>query len=299
MPSWFKIQAILLKIQIIFAENKSFKMLRISAIILFLSFTLVRVEAQTPRDSIITVPGVDSFANPIDTTFNNDEDENTTPEKISKEQTAYESAEIKQHNFDKDKWHNLTKDLDYSIEKKKIEEKKQSTSWLGPDQIKVLIELFKAIFWILAIGLVLFLVYKIVDNGGIFFRKSRKVNMLDDATTIHIDEEDIQNNDFDALINRALSQKNYILAVRLYYMAILKELDATRKIKWEKEKTNSRYITEMQSHPLSEAFNRCTRLFDTYFYGQRVLDENVFSNIQPEFKTLLEQCKPIEPELAK
>ena len=61
----------------------------------------------------------------------------------------------------------------------------------------------------------------------------------------------------------------------------------------------TQWIAEMQTHPMYEAFNRCTRLFDTYFYGQRLLDESSFIRIQSEFKTLLEQSKPIERELIK
>ncbi len=266
------------------------EILKILLSLLFSLLTTFHIKAQAALDTVVTL-------STADTTFvklpDGDEDEKTfIPPPPTKKQTEYENTDIKQHNFDKNKWHDLTKDLDYSVETDKTrKEKKNSGSWLTGDQIKVLLELFVAFFWISVAAFILFLIYQIANNGNVFFRRSKKITNSSDASTIHIDEEDIQNNDFDALIRRATAQKNYVLAVRLYYMAILKELDAKGDIKWEKEKTNSRYLSEMKKHDLLVPFKNCTHLFDTYFYGQRALDETVFTGIQSEFQNLLEKTK--------
>ena len=251
--------------------------------------TVVCMNAQTATDTVVTIPTTDTTV----VKLAGDEDEKTfIPPPPTKGQTEYENKDIKQHNFDKNKWHDLTKDLDYSVETDKTKkEKKDSGAMFSPAQIQMLVQFFKAIFWILAAALVIFLFYQIANNGNVFFRRSKKITNISDASTIHIDEEDIQNNDFDALIRRATAQKNYVLAVRLYYLAILKELDAKGDIKWEKEKTNSRYLSEMKKHDLLVPFKNCTHLFDTYFYGQRALDETVFTGIQSEFQNLLEKTK--------
>lgn len=257
-------------------------------LLLFLGILILtfRLNAQSVIDTASMVVS-DSLTVAPATIKDDDDEKPFMPPPPSKEQIDYENTTIKQRNFDKNKWHDLTKDLDYSIEEQKKKDKKKDTgSWLTNEQLQVFVQLFKAIFWILAGALVLFLIYQIANNGSIFFRRARKITLNNDASTIHIDEEDIQNNDFDALIGRALAQKNYVMAVRLYYMAILKELDTKGNIKWEKEKTNGRYLTEMKTHDLVLPFKNCTNLFDTFFYGQRVLDEPAFAKIQPEFQSL-------------
>ena len=219
------------------------------------------------------------------------------PSKPTKEQIEYENSIIKTHAFDENNRRALTKDLDYSVEteeNKKKENKKYNTSWLTSEKAHALLELFKVLFWIIAAGLIAFFVYQMTKSGRFIFKRSRKIADINDATTIHIDEEDIQNNDFDALIRRASSQKNYVLAVRLYYMAILKELDLKGDIKWQKEKTNSRYLYEMRANTLLLSFKNCTGLFDTYFYGQRLLDGNVFTSVQTEFESLLKSVTVIK-----
>jgi hypothetical protein len=262
-------------------------MIRFPSFFLLLFIHLVPLAAQTDT-ARFSLPAIDT-AESVDTATATD-NYIETPTKPTKEQIEYENSDIKPHAFDENNRRALTKDLDYSVEteeNKNKENKKNNTSWLTPEQAHALMELFKVLFWLIAAGLILFFVYQIAKSGRIIFSRSRKIAGNNDAAAIHIDEEDIQNNDFDALIRRATTQKNYVLAVRLYYMAILKELDLKGDIKWQKEKTNSRYLYEMKAHPLLMPFNNCTNLFDTYFYGQRLLDENVFTGVQTEFESLL------------
>ena len=271
-------------------------MIRISAFFLFFFILLAISEAQTDT-TVLTLPATDTSALSDTASLQDNNHFIIPPPKPTKEQIEYENSDIKPHAFDENNRRALTKDLDYSVDtqqKIKKENKKDTSSWLTPQQTHALLELFKVLFWFIAAGLILFFGYQIANSGRIIFRRSRKITDLNDATAIHIDEEDIQNNDFDVLIRRSIAQKNYVLAVRLYYMAILKELDLKGDIKWQKEKTNSRYLYEMKTHQLVTPFKRCTDLFDTYFYGQRILDENVFTNVQTELESLLKSITVIK-----
>ena len=266
-------------------------MIRFSPFFLLLFINLVPLAAQTDT-ARFSSPAIDTAESADTATATDNYIE--TPAKPTKEQIEYENSDIKPHAFDDNNRRALTKDLDYSIEIEQKKNKENNTAWFTPQQTRSLVELFKVLFWLVAAGLILFFVYQIAKNGRIIFSRSRKIAGNSDAAAIHIDEEDIQNNDFDALIRRATTQKNYVLAVRLYYMAILKELDLKGDIKWQKEKTNSRYLYEMKAHPLLTPFNNCTNLFDTYFYGQRLLDENVFTGVQTEFESLLKSVTVIK-----
>ena len=47
-------------------------------------------------------------------------------------------------------------------------------------------------------------------------------------------EEHIYESDLDRFIREATEQGNYALAIRLYYLAIIKELSLNRTILWKK-----------------------------------------------------------------
>ena len=53
-------------------------------------------------------------------------------------------------------------------------------------------------------------------------------------------EENIHESDLDKFIKQAESEEKYNLAIRLYYLAIIKELSLGKLIKWKRNKTNRR-----------------------------------------------------------
>ena len=97
----------------------------------------------------------------------------------------------------------------------------------------------------------------------------------------------------EGFIRQALAEKNYALAVRLYYLAILKELSLTNQIKWKKDKTNREYLREMSGKKLASPFRETTLIFERVWYGNEELTGEVFGTLEPKFKSILQEMTAI------
>ena len=97
--------------------------------------------------------------------------------------------------------------------------------------------------------------------------------------------ENIHAIDFADSIAEAIAQKNYRLAVRLYYLKALKELSDREMIDWRINKTNRSFVYELNSPTLRPDFERITLQFEYAWYGDFPVDETQFINIKNQFLT--------------
>ena len=97
--------------------------------------------------------------------------------------------------------------------------------------------------------------------------------------------ENIHVIDFTESIAEAITQKNYRLAVRLYYLKALKELTDREMIDWRINKTNRSYVYELNSPTLRPDFEQITRQFEYAWYGDFPVDEAQFLSIKNQFLT--------------
>ncbi len=95
--------------------------------------------------------------------------------------------------------------------------------------------------------------------------------------------ENIHAIDFTEAITQAITQKNYRLAIRLYYLKTLKELTDHEMIDWQINKTNRSYVYELNSPTLRPDFERITRQFEYAWYGDFPVDEPQFIHIKNQF----------------
>lgn len=202
--------------------------------------------------------------------------------------SQYYKQDIPTKNFDEEKWKNATNGLDYSVEP----EKPKSRINFPELNLNPAFLVFIKWFFIIAGVLVLaFIVLKFVNEGNIFSRQSRNIYPPSVSIDLEKIEDDLQNAEFNSLIQKAINQKQYALAIRLYYLATIKELNMVGAIKWKKDKTNSTYVREMRQHTLFEPFRHITGIFEQIWYGDRPLEEADFYSIQPVFKDVLAQSK--------
>jgi len=89
-----------------------------------------------------------------------------------------------------------------------------------------------------------------------------------------------------------IGDKNYPLAVRLYFLETIKALDANEHIKWKKDKTNLTYLYEIKNSNIADNFKKATRIFERVWYGEEPLGEQAFSSIQNHFKSLIKSTNP-------
>ncbi len=88
-------------------------------------------------------------------------------------------------------------------------------------------------------------------------------------------------------LEAAIKNKNYREAVRIYFIAVIKEMKDRSWIRWEKKKTNYHYINEITGRQQQPDFITATRAFEIVWYGNRSLAENEYNQIEPLFKKLL------------
>ncbi len=100
------------------------------------------------------------------------------------------------------------------------------------------------------------------------------------------EEQIIKNEDINALINEAVSQKNYRLAVRYYYLLSLKNLSERHIIEWQPQKTNEDYTQELSQSNYQLDFENITRIYDYVWYGEFNVDAFKFENLKLPFEAL-------------
>jgi hypothetical protein len=259
--------------------------------ILFFLFTLQNTEGYAQdvdttigAESITPIEGADtSYNEPLE-----EEIEKPYTNPFDNSLKKYYSEDVKQQEFDKDAYQKATAGLDYSVEKKE-EKKKKKQQTSSPDfQISPVWAWFFQWFFILgAVLLVGYLVYKFVDGGNVFTRGSRRIK----ADSVELDlekiEENLQEIELDPHIKKAIAQKQFALATRLYYLAIIKELSAKNIIVWKKDKTNRAYLGEMRDHVYFKNVKTMTGIYERVWYGDTPIDEPTFMTIQPAFQDLL------------
>jgi len=210
----------------------------------------------------------------------------------------YDTSEIELRKFDTDnleKYKN-DKDFNYEVAKRKVTLLERIWDWIQRVLLKILSWLFgvgkavgilamivKVLPYLIA-GIVLYLLLKFflkVDINTLISGKTSKaiVNLSDE-------EELIKNEDLSLLINKAIEQKNYRLAIRYYYLLILQRLSKHDLIDWQQQKTNEDYIKEIKLSSLKNKFASSTYLYDFVWYGNFDINESEFAKAEVKFNEL-------------
>lgn len=106
------------------------------------------------------------------------------------------------------------------------------------------------------------------------------------GVTLSEEEKIIQREDISELIKKALKAKNYRLAVRYYYLLILKKMRENELIDYQFQKTNEEYLVEIKAATLNEQFKSITRIYDFIWYGDFPVTETDFKKVESEFQQI-------------
>lgn len=172
---------------------------------------------------------------------------------------------------------------DYKNEKPQIDENNNDNSFtinLGP---------FSWLFYLALILTVLYLAYILLNEGGTGLFSSRQSQKLEQS--LDITAKNIENADVKALINKAENDNNYRLAIRYYYLLVLKTLSLKSFIKFEDDKTNTEYLNEINSKPISKNFAYTSYLYNYIWYGEFSLNLEQYHKAKSKFVILLSQVK--------
>ncbi|MCP3931319.1 MAG: DUF4129 domain-containing protein [Bacteroidetes bacterium] len=216
-------------------------------------------------------------------------------------QEEYYRTDIRTQKFEKDKWEKATEGINYSGEV--VSKKKQKEVELDEDgrpsgrdqtqpslQFGSISKFWLTFFKVLAIVLLIFILALILKS--ILGENTPKNKKISKQSNVEINIENIEENleeaDVVSFLDKAIAEKKFGMAIRLYYLSIIKELSSRNVIRWEKEKTNRDYWIEVKNKPFSKAFSEVTSIFEYVWYGKKQVDKAQFEKIQPKFQQLMQ-----------
>lgn len=136
---------------------------------------------------------------------------------------------------------------------------------------------------------VIYLIAKLILNkeGQWIFGKSttKKIITHDDI------ESNLREVDFEKLIASTLKSGNQRLAIRYYYLWLLRKMSEKDIIDWNPEKTNSDYFYEIGNEALRQDFTYASYLYNYIWYGEFEITDHHFENIRKTFETTLQSVK--------
>jgi hypothetical protein len=148
--------------------------------------------------------------------------------------------------------------------------------WLGP-VIKIIA--------FAVIGFVIYLIVRIILNKEgiwIFGRSRGRIGSEPEDEVINIHEAN-----FKELIEETKAAGNYRLALRYYFLWVLKSLSYREMIRWDRDKTNNDYLYEIKDNALRKDFEYLSYVYDHSWYGDFPIDERAFAKAERSFKKTL------------
>ena len=204
----------------------------------------------------------------------------------------YLKEKPKEDSFNEQEWSKAVEGLDYSKDRpappklKQEEDTGRGNAGSGTNFSLSLgagkqILLFGAVIVVLA-----FLLYLLI--GGRYSRNTRIKN--EKAFTVEEIEERMHESDLDKFLREALAKNDFRLAVRIYYLAVIKELSVKEIIRWKKDKTNREYLNEVVSRKpeIFPDFRDTTLAFEKVWYGDFKITEGDYMSISPRFRKFME-----------
>ena len=137
--------------------------------------------------------------------------------------------------------------------------------------------------------LVIYFIFKAVmnDEGSWVFGKSSDKNIIP-VTDI---EKNLSITDFSKLTKEAEKNNEYRLAIRYYYLWLLKKLTHAEIIEYDVEKTNSDYQNEIISKDLKDDFSYTSYLYNYIWYGEFDVNEQQYDKAKNAFTNFLNTIK--------
>lgn len=211
----------------------------------------------------------------------------------------YLDEAIEQRNFDKKNWKKITSELDYSkdigdaLQKRKGKERTPATEtsppWNGPSKgMMTFLKFLLILGGIVAIAVILGYMIGAFKDAP----KNKKISTAS-VKTLDLEhvEENIHETDLEQLIRQAVGEGQYSIAIRLYYLLIIKELSLKEHILWKRDKTNTDYLRELEQTNFFAAFRQVTSVYERAWYGDVIPKEGDYVAVKEDFERLVRQIR--------
>ncbi len=141
---------------------------------------------------------------------------------------------------------------------------------------------------IMGVAVIVLLLYYIIrafiqkDIYWLFKKKAKKLEI-----NVEDIEQNIENVNFDLLIEKTITDNAYRLAIRFYYLWLLQRLQEQNHIVWNIEKTNSDYVKEITDSETKAQFQYLSYLYNNIWYGEHDITFEEFSKAKTSFDAIL------------
>jgi hypothetical protein len=167
-----------------------------------------------------------------------------------------------------------------------IEEEKRDSPPTNPAFLNGFIYFMVNIFPYVLGGIIVFIILKTflgTEIGFWNFKKHKKTP----SEKLVFEDEDIHEVDLEGLLKDSIIKKNYRLAIRYYYLSVLKELSTKKVIHYHKDKPNSEYLLEIENLTARKDFSYLSYVYSYVWYGDFPVNEPKFKVIESKYKSFL------------
>lgn len=261
-------------------------MKRIFLTLSFLAY-LFSAAAQDPDSVVVEYPYPEYYE---DTTAASVADEPYTA-------PQYHGEDVPLNKFDQENWKKIVGNRNYEEEPEKAREKEKEKEKKSSNESNDTIEikpwdsgLLKVVAFIFVAAVIGAVIYNLTKNlGGQGAIKINRSDLGETSTEI----ENIEDVDLRSPLAKALAEGNLKLAVRLYYLNLLKALNEGGMIRWKKDKTNREYLSELYlANYFYSEIRGLTLSYEEVWYGEHPLPAESLREIIREFETINQQVTP-------
>ncbi|MGK0414700.1 MAG: hypothetical protein ACJA1B_002928 [Polaribacter sp.] len=176
------------------------------------------------------------------------------------------------------------KDFVYHEDKPKKELPENTSFNLGI--LEFFIFFMQTIFPFLLGGFIIFIILKVLLGfDAQFWKPSKRSKKITD--TLIYENENLHELHLEGLLQQALENKNFRLAIRYYYLTSLKILSNKELISYHKDKTNSAYLLEIENTDIKNQFSYLSYVYAYVWYGEFTIDEASFIRAQNKYQSFL------------
>ncbi|MCF4101839.1 DUF4129 domain-containing protein [Gillisia sp. M10.2A] len=158
------------------------------------------------------------------------------------------------------------------------------------DFIKLLVTILPFIIIGAILGLIIWLFIRL-NPGASFFKETASADVI-----LNEEEQLVHSENISQLIQEAITAGNLRLAIRYYYLQLIRTLNKKAEIKYEFQKTNSEYLQEIKHLNSKEQIKKAMRIYDFIWYGNFPISENHFHQAQLHFEQLERTLKSLPNE---
>jgi hypothetical protein len=238
--------------------------------------------------------------------------------RMALQKNGHDEEQVTIKKFDRTKWKEIVGDENYSEElprkqKEKSQRMRDSTNSPESDGKRLLQKegdeteglddsdqsisipinpiILNIIFYSLTFGIIGYILFLIMKNISLRPKtKISKKELLSDSSPI----TDIRELEIDILLREAMASGNYRLAIRIYFLGLLKKLDEDGFIVWKKNKTNRDYLSELFSKQYYfEELRGLTLAYEQVWYGDHTLSTQAYEEIISSFRAINQKINTI------